>query len=69
MEPKISPGRGVSTTPIMRFGAFELDLRAAELRKHGRKIRLQEQHFQILVELLKRPVIRRTHGYARDALR
>jgi TolB-like protein len=55
MEPKISPGRGVSTTPIMRFGAFELDLRAAELRKHGRKIRLQEQPFQILVELLKRP--------------
>jgi TolB-like protein/DNA-binding winged helix-turn-helix (wHTH) protein/Flp pilus assembly protein TadD len=39
----------------LRFGTFELDLRAGELRKHGLRIRLQEQPFQILVMLLERP--------------
>jgi TolB-like protein/DNA-binding winged helix-turn-helix (wHTH) protein/Tfp pilus assembly protein PilF len=36
-----------------RFGAFEVDLRAGELRKHGIKIRLQEQPLQILQQLLE----------------
>jgi TolB-like protein/DNA-binding winged helix-turn-helix (wHTH) protein/Tfp pilus assembly protein PilF len=36
------------------FGVFELDLRAGELRKHGLRIRLQEQPFQVLVMLLER---------------
>src|SRR5690242_17135501 len=39
----------------MRFGPFELDLRAAELRKDGLRIRLQDQPFQILRMLLERP--------------
>src|SRR5271155_2909685 len=39
----------------LRFGVFEADLRAAELRKHGVRIKLQEQPFQILALLLKRP--------------
>src|SRR4051794_27892917 len=39
----------------VRFAAFALDLRAGELRKHGRKIRLQEQPLQILALLLERP--------------
>jgi len=33
----------------VRFGLFELDLRASELRKNGVKIKLQEQPFRILV--------------------
>jgi TolB-like protein len=37
-----------------RFGEFELDVRAAELRKGMHRIRLQEQPFQILLELLER---------------
>jgi TolB-like protein/Tfp pilus assembly protein PilF len=37
------------------FGAFELDLRAGELRKQGVKIKLQEQPFQILAMLLEQP--------------
>jgi DNA-binding winged helix-turn-helix (wHTH) protein len=43
--------------PLLRalFGAFELDVRAGELRKHGVRIRLQEQPFQILLMLLERP--------------
>jgi len=39
----------------MRFGLFELDVRAGELLKGGRKIRLQEQPLQILAMLLARP--------------
>lgn len=39
----------------IRFGIFELDLEAGELRRNGAKIRLQEQPFQILVSLLERP--------------
>ncbi len=40
---------------IIRFDSFELDVRAAELRKHGVKVRLHEQPFRILVMLLDRP--------------
>jgi len=39
----------------VRFAAFAVDLQAGELRKHGVKIRLQEQPFQMLSVLLKRP--------------
>src|ERR1700688_1825700 len=39
----------------LRFGIFELDLRAGELRKHGLRIRLQGQPFQVLAMLLDRP--------------
>ena len=38
-----------------RFGPFEADLRAGELRKHGVRIKLQDQPFQILAMLLERP--------------
>jgi hypothetical protein len=34
------------------FWGFELDLRADELRKHGLRIRIQEQLFQVLTLLL-----------------
>jgi TolB-like protein/DNA-binding winged helix-turn-helix (wHTH) protein/Flp pilus assembly protein TadD len=39
----------------LRFGVFEVDLRAGELRKHGLRIRLQEQPFQLLAMLLEHP--------------
>src|ERR1700687_1947390 len=39
----------------LRFGVFDVDLRAAELRKHGLRIRLQEQPFQVLAMLLEHP--------------
>ncbi len=39
----------------IRFGVFDVDLRAGELHKHGVKIRLQEQPFQILQILLEHP--------------
>src|SRR5450432_3736810 len=39
----------------LRFGVFELDLRAGELRKHGLRVRLQEQPFQVLAMLVEHP--------------
>jgi len=39
----------------LRFGVFEVDLRAGELTKRGLRIRLQEQPFQVLAMLLERP--------------
>jgi cholera toxin transcriptional activator len=39
---------------IARFGVFELDLSAGELRKSGAKLRLQGQPFQVLALLLDR---------------
>ena len=39
----------------VRFGVFEADLDAGELRKHGHRLKLSEQPFQILAMLLARP--------------
>ena len=44
--PEPRPGR------LYRFGPFELSAQDAELRKKGVRIRLQEQPFQVLVELV-----------------
>src|SRR5271170_6027402 len=38
---------------LLRFGIFEVDLDAGELRRNGARIRLQEQPFQVLTALLK----------------
>src|SRR5438132_1468269 len=40
---------------VLRFGTFEVDLRAGELRKQGVRIKLQEQTFHVLTLLLQRP--------------
>lgn len=40
---------------LVRFGVFEVDLQAGELRKQGLKIKLQEKPFQVLCILLERP--------------
>ncbi len=39
----------------IRFGVFEVDLRAGELRKQGIKVKLQEQPLQVLQILLENP--------------
>jgi len=38
---------------LLRFGVFEINLAAGELRKNGARIRLQEQPFQVLTTLLQ----------------
>src|SRR5260370_8924899 len=40
---------------IVRFGPFDADVGARELRRQGHKIRLQEQPFRVLAPLLQRP--------------
>ncbi|HUC30103.1 MAG TPA: winged helix-turn-helix domain-containing protein [Candidatus Acidoferrum sp.] len=44
-----------SNSKPVRFGLYELDVDARELRKGGVRIKLQEQPFQVLVMLLDRP--------------
>jgi DNA-binding winged helix-turn-helix (wHTH) protein len=55
VEPRTEAIPGGSPAANIRFGPFELDLRAAELRKEGLRIRLQDQPFQILRMLLEHP--------------
>src|SRR5438477_12979588 len=50
-----SGGANGSPPTIARFGAFELDVRTGELRRHGAKVRLGRQPIQILQILLERP--------------
>jgi cholera toxin transcriptional activator len=46
--------QGNNSGSVRRFGLFELDLAAGELRKNGAKLRMQEQPFQMLAFLLER---------------
>jgi len=46
-SPSTSPAR------LLRFSVFEIDLGAGDLRKNGKRIRLQEQPFQVLAMLLE----------------
>jgi Tol biopolymer transport system component/DNA-binding winged helix-turn-helix (wHTH) protein len=47
--------RAVPSPGLVRFGTFEVDLRAGELRKAGVKLRLTGQPFQVLAILLECP--------------
>jgi Tol biopolymer transport system component/DNA-binding winged helix-turn-helix (wHTH) protein len=49
---KSEPTPGVKS-PRLAFDRFELDLRSGELRKDGRRIRLQAQPFQLLALLIE----------------
>ena len=39
------------TEQIVRFGVFEVDLCSGDLRKAGRRIKLQDQPFKVLAAL------------------
>src|SRR5712672_2058760 len=58
-------GTPAASVRIVRFGAFELDPKATELRKHGMRLKLPEQPFPILAILLEKP----GEGVTRDELR
>lgn len=45
----------IPKTVAVRFGSFEVDLEERELRRCGVRIKLQNQPFQILTELIRRP--------------
>ena len=40
---------------ILRFGVFQVDTRSGEVFKHGIRLKLQDQPFQVLLMLLERP--------------
>jgi TolB-like protein/DNA-binding winged helix-turn-helix (wHTH) protein/Flp pilus assembly protein TadD len=58
MESLANARRGLpdnhSVVQFFRFGLFEVDPRAGELRRQGRKIRLQKKSLQLLLLLLER---------------
>ncbi len=53
---------------IFRFGLYQADAAAGELRKNGRKVKLQEQPFRVLLLLLERPGTIITREEIRQAL-
>ncbi|HTR25184.1 MAG TPA: winged helix-turn-helix domain-containing protein [Terriglobales bacterium] len=57
-----------SLAHLVRFSSFELDLRAGELRKHGLRVKLQDQPLQILTLLLEKPGEVVTREQLRDRL-
>lgn len=53
---------------VIRFGVYEVDLDARELRKHGLRLKLQDQPFQVLALLLERPGELVTREELQDAI-
>lgn len=67
-EPMGNGDRSGQLDDKRRFGVFELDLQAGELRRSGIKVKLQEQPFQVLSLLLERPGEVVTREELRDRL-
>src|SRR5690242_16609134 len=57
--PAISSESAIDTSPsppqVIRFGVFEVDLTAGEVRKAGMRQKVTGQPFQVLQALLERP--------------
>src|SRR6202051_4688937 len=51
----VDSSNGSTGNGTRRCGTYELDLRAGELRRQGVKVKLQEQPFQVLAQLLEKP--------------
>src|ERR1700722_5686699 len=62
------PENSQSVSAVIRFGPFDADLQTQELRKHGVRLRLPRQSFQILKMLLERPGSLITREERRQAL-
>src|SRR5579863_10193845 len=52
----------------VRFGVFEAEIDAGELRKNGLRLKLSEQPFQILAMLVEKPGEIVSREYLRDRL-
>ena len=53
--PPVGNTNGNGLSGVRRFGVFEVDLRAGELRRNGIKVKLQDQPLQVLAALLDQP--------------
>ena len=49
------PVASSAASQIVTFEEFEANFRSRELRRHGAKVKLPDQSFQVLVMLLERP--------------
>ncbi len=56
------------STRLIRFGVFELDAAAGELRREERKVPLQDQPFRLLLMLAESPGVVRTREEIKSAL-
>ncbi len=66
---RFEPGMNEPTTRrLLRFSVFEVDLDSGELFKKGQKVKLQEQPFELLVELLKNAGAVVTREHLKDRL-
>ena len=54
-EPQVMSDPPRSTSEVVRFGTFEVDVRSGELRKAGIRIALQDQPLRVLTRLIQRP--------------
>src|SRR5690349_18884051 len=58
-SPQLARSQPITTSPspprVVRFGVFEVDLTAGEVRKAGMRQKLTGQPFQVLQALLERP--------------
>jgi Tol biopolymer transport system component/DNA-binding winged helix-turn-helix (wHTH) protein len=61
-------GVGTEDPRTFLFGLFELDARTGELRRNGNRVKLQEQPFQVLTQLLEKPGTVVTRDELRDRL-
>ena len=52
---QVATGLNGNLVGVVKFGVYEVDPHAGELRRNGVKIKLQEQPFQVLAMLLERP--------------
>src|SRR5262249_48788301 len=69
LAPVSAPSSNSARKALMvRFGVFEADLEARELRKQGRRLRLQDQPFAVLALLLERPGVIVTREELRQKL-
>lgn len=55
MEGQKETGRFSNPTNLVRFGPYQVDRRAGEVRKHSQRIRLSGQPLEVLSLLLERP--------------
>jgi len=60
--------RDSGVNQVIRFGTFEVDLHAGELRKNGLRIRLQDQPLQVLLALVEKPGVLITREELREKL-
>src|SRR5580700_2873658 len=49
------PGDMAKPSQVYRFADFEAEVRSRQLRKHGTKLKLQGQPFEMLLMLLESP--------------